>query len=84
MTAQGTIRGTITDGTTGETVPFANVLVVETQTGTTSDLDGAYEVRLDAGTYNLEFSFLGYNQCICAITVIYLSSNLGSNNTYIV
>ena len=61
MTAQGTIRGTITDGTTGETVPFANVLVVETQTGTTSDLDGAYEVRLDAGTYNLEFSFLGYS-----------------------
>ena len=61
LSGQGTVRGTITDGTTGETIPFANVLVAETQTGTTSDLDGVYELSLEAGTYNVEFSFLGYS-----------------------
>ena len=57
----GTIRGTIIDDATGETVPFANVFVNETQTGTTSDLDGAFTLKLDPGTYTVEFSFIGYS-----------------------
>ncbi len=61
MMAQGTVRGTIIDGGTGETVPFANILVTEDQTGTTSDLDGAYTLSLAAGMYTVEFSFLGYS-----------------------
>ena len=61
MLAQsGTVRGVLTDGKTGETVPFANVFVVETGSGTTSDLDGAYNVSLSVGTYTLEYSFIGY------------------------
>lgn len=57
----GTIRGTVIDNDTGETVPFANVLVVENQTGTTSDLDGAFALSIGEGTYTLEISFLGYS-----------------------
>jgi len=60
LRGQGTLRGTLTDATNGETVPFANVLIVETQTGNTTDLDGTYALSLDAGNYNVEYSFLGY------------------------
>jgi len=58
--SQGTVRGTILDAKTGETVPFANVLVKETETGNTTDFDGVYTLSLDAGIYTVEFSFLGY------------------------
>lgn len=58
---QGTIRGIVYDDVSGETVPFANILVNETQSGTTTDLDGAYTLSLAAGTYSIEYSFLGYS-----------------------
>ena len=58
--AQGTLRGTIYDDALGETIPFGNVYVVETQGGTTSDLDGTYTYDLAAGTYSVEFSYLGF------------------------
>ncbi len=58
--AQGTVRGTIIDDITGETVPFATVFVQETSGGTNTDLDGAYSLSLDPGTYTLEYSFIGY------------------------
>jgi len=57
--AQGTLRGTIYDEALGETIPFANVYVVESQGGTTSDLDGTYSYDLDSGIYSVEFSYLG-------------------------
>ncbi len=57
----GTVRGTIIDDSNGETVPFANIFVAETQTGTTSDLDGAFVLELAPGSYSIEFSFIGYS-----------------------
>jgi len=56
----GTLRGTVYDNTNGETVPFATIFVEETSGGTTTDLDGAYELNLEAGIYNLTISFIGY------------------------
>jgi len=58
--AQGTVRGTVIDDLLGETVPFATVFVQETSGGTNTDLDGAYSLSLDPGTYSLEYSFIGY------------------------
>lgn len=44
-----------------EPVPFANVFVQQLQTGTTSDDEGRYEIRLDVdGEYYLVFTSLGY------------------------
>jgi outer membrane receptor for ferrienterochelin and colicin len=68
--SQGTIRGTIYDEGTGETVPFVNILVVETQTGTTTDLDGAYSLSLNEGSYSIEFSFLGYSTLTVSEVVV--------------
>jgi len=57
---QGTLRGTVYDEGNGMTIPFATILVSETGSGTTTDLDGAFELSLDPGSYTLVFSFLGY------------------------
>ena len=56
----GLVRGTVIDADFQDPVPFANILVKETGTGTTSDFDGNYEIALDEGTYTLQFSYLGY------------------------
>ena len=57
----GTVRGIVLDDGNGETVPFANVYVQETQSGTTTDLDGAFSLTLPVGIYTIEFSFIGYS-----------------------
>ena len=54
------ITGTVFDKEFQEPLPFANVLVKETGSGTTTDFDGIYEVFVQPGTYTLEFSFVGY------------------------
>lgn len=44
-----------------EPLPYANVYIQQLQTGTVSDDEGNYELRLDVeGEYNLVFSSLGY------------------------
>ena len=40
---------------------FANIYIEELQKGTTSDLEGNYEVKeIKPGLYNVIFSFIGY------------------------
>ena len=62
--AQGRLKGKITDDT-GETVPFANVIVEKGGTqvgGTSSDFDGNYDINpIPPGTYTLKASCIGYN-----------------------
>ncbi|WP_158846861.1 TonB-dependent receptor [Algibacter sp. L1A34] len=61
LNAQGTVAGNVLDGEyNNEPMAFANILVKGTTTGTTSDFDGKYQLSLDAGTYTLIFSFVGY------------------------
>ena len=54
-----TVRGTVTDASTGEPVAFASIAVKGTTTGTTSGLDGTYSLSAPANA-TLLFSFLGY------------------------
>lgn len=54
------IRGTIIDSDFQDPIPFANILVKETGTGTTSDFDGNFEIILEEGIYTLQVSYLGY------------------------
>lgn len=58
----GTIQGKLTDKELNdEPLIFGNVLIKGTTLGTTSDFDGLFEFNnLQAGTYTLEISFLGY------------------------
>ncbi|HPE82630.1 MAG: outer membrane beta-barrel protein [Aequorivita sp.] len=56
----GVVSGVINDGEYNDVLSFANVIVKGTQTGTTSDFDGKFNLKLEAGTYTLVFSFVGY------------------------
>ena len=59
---EGTIRGTITDGDTGEPLMFTSVFIKDTNPpfGAQTDLDGNYEIRIPEGLYTLEVSYVGY------------------------
>lgn len=58
--SQGTISGTVLDKESSETMISATVLVEGTDVGEITDFDGKYQIKLDAGTYNLIFSYVGY------------------------
>lgn len=65
MKAQETIGGIVGKLTdkemNDEPLAFASVVIQGTTKGTTTDFDGLYELpNLEPGTYNLSFSFLGY------------------------
>lgn len=64
---KGTVTGRVMDGE--ESIPFANVVVKGTTTGTTTDYDGYYSMDLEAGTYILEVSYVGYETKTQEVTV---------------
>lgn len=51
--------GKVTDAFDDEPIPGVNVLIKGTTTGTTTDLDGVYELSVSEGD-TLSFSFIGY------------------------
>jgi len=57
----GTVTGTVTEEATGEPLPGVNVVVVGTQQGSATNVDGTYEITLEPGTYDLRASFVGFN-----------------------
>ncbi|WP_284652715.1 TonB-dependent receptor [Flavobacterium terrisoli] len=58
---KGTITGTLTDkDLNNEPLPFANVVIKGTSIGVTTDETGKYTIAVEAGTYTIQFSFLGY------------------------
>lgn len=68
----GSIAGKLTDKEyNDEPLPFANILIKGTTTGTTSDIDGLYSFEnLSPGTYTLQYSFVGYESQEISINVI--------------
>jgi len=53
------IRGKVTDNL-GEPLSFANIRVLNSAYGTSSNKEGEYELKLKAGSYLLTASFIGY------------------------
>ncbi|MDH4070831.1 MAG: TonB-dependent receptor [Ignavibacteria bacterium] len=59
--AGGHLKGKITDLTTGESLPLANILIVGSGRGGVTDDQGEYFVKdVSPGTYDLRVSLLGY------------------------
>ena len=58
----GSVVGKLTDKDfNNEPLPFANVIIKGTSKGTTSDIDGLYELAdLEPGAYTIQFSYVGY------------------------
>ena len=55
-----TVSGTVIDGSTGEPLPGASVVVKGTSTGTSTDIDGKYELTVPDSDTVLRFTFVGY------------------------
>ena len=60
----GTLKGTVSDAITGETIPMANIVVKSdgvTVIGGASDFDGNFTIKpINPGRYSVEISFIGY------------------------
>ncbi len=53
------LQGIISDQN-GDFLPYVNVYVKNTTIGTTSNLDGAYNLKLEEGEYEIHFQYVGY------------------------
>lgn len=65
QTRPGSLRGTVTDAKTGESIPFANVVLKDDAgsviTGGTSNIDGTYNINpIKPGSYSVKVTFVGY------------------------
>lgn len=58
----GKIAGRVVDKSSGEPLPFANIIVVGTTMGTVTDLNGDYFIiNIPPGTYDIQARMMGYN-----------------------
>lgn len=57
---QTIVRGTVKDAASGEPMPFVSVAIKGTTTGTTTDVQGYYELQTSEQVSKVQFSFLGY------------------------
>jgi TonB-linked SusC/RagA family outer membrane protein len=55
-----TVSGTVTDGTTGQTLPGVNIIIKGSGTGAVTDMDGKYKIQAPGPESILVYSFVGY------------------------
>jgi TonB-linked SusC/RagA family outer membrane protein len=58
--AQVEVEGAVIDGETGEPLPGVNISVEGTTTGTTTNVDGEFSLKVPGSESVLVFSFIGY------------------------
>jgi TonB-dependent receptor len=85
---QGTLKGKVTDKTTGEDIIGAVVFIKGTSKGTTTDYEGNYSLPLEAGAQTLSVTFLSYKPFEQAVQVMagqptVLNVQLEENSTQI-
>lgn len=59
LNAQKTVSGTVTNNDDGSAIPGVSILIKGTQTGTVTDLDGKYSIKVPNDASILVFSFVG-------------------------
>lgn len=65
------IKGRIQDKKSGEPLTGAAILIEGTSSGTTADIDGNYEIKVQPGKYNLIVSYVSYKtQKLTGIMVV--------------
>jgi hypothetical protein len=63
--SSGAITGTIYDSATGKPLPFANIILLGTSKGATSDSKGRFLISgIPAGAYVVQVSMIGYDSAI--------------------
>lgn len=66
-----TLRGTVIDSVTQEPLAFANLVLRDQRTGTTTDIDGRFQLALPAGyTGNVVVSYVGYKPRAISVALL--------------
>lgn len=66
----GTIKGTITDGASGQPLPGSNIVIKGTTIGISSDAEGNYILEnVPTGKQKVVFSFVGYEKKTKSVSV---------------
>lgn len=65
--AQG-VRGRVIDQE-GNPLSFTTIFIPETGSGSVTNINGTYEIRLSPGEYNLNYQYLGYASSAKKVTV---------------
>jgi hypothetical protein len=77
------VRGIIRDASTGEPLPFVNVILSDVNgqviNGTTSNIDGYYAIAVPVNGRNLRFDFIGFGTQQLAITSGSMNVNMAEN-----
>jgi len=84
LLAQQSIFGTVTDAT-GQPIIGGNVKISVGErfiTGAATDFDGNYRIHVDPGTYDLEFSYVGYKPMLVQNVQVLLGSSVQVNNQF--
>jgi len=69
------IRGIIS-GEKDEALPFATIYIRSLLTGTTSNAEGYYDIKLSPGKYDLAFQFMGYETQVKVVEIASGYTNL--------
>ena len=69
LAQQGTLSGTVTDATLGETMIGVTVQIPGKSIGVVTDLDGRYILRLAPGDYEVQLSYIGYITVLKKISI---------------
>jgi len=75
--AQSTVRGTVKDASSKETLPGASISLAQSNKGTVTDLDGVFKLTLKPGNIKLTISFVGYASKDLEVTVKEGENDLG-------
>ena len=68
------ITGNVSDFS-GEPLPFANIILKESNNGTSTDSKGFYKILSKPGNYTIEVSYVGYQKSVKKIT-LYPNKNI--------
>ncbi|WP_250630300.1 TonB-dependent receptor [Rhodoflexus caldus] len=66
----GTIKGTVKDAATKEAIIGANIVIDGTATGSSTDLDGNFSIKIAPGSYNLKISYVSYKPLLVENVVV--------------
>ncbi len=69
LMAQGQISGKIIDKANGESIVGASVVIDKTTQGMQTDLDGNFTIPVEAGSYILNISYIGYESAKVEVVV---------------
>lgn len=78
----GIISGNVVDESNGSSLPGVNIIIKSVNKSTSSDSDGKFIFRnLPAGSYEIEFSFIGYTSKVVSDVVVVLDETTNLNVT---